>query len=81
MLAVFDIAKELRRASVSRVHVACYTYGAPRVGNSAFAKEYDQLVADSWSVINDQAGLLLCTLSTMQSIHACTSPSVAGFVL
>ena len=60
VLAEFDIASELRQANVSRVHAACYTFGAPRVGNPAFAKQYDQLVHDSWSIVNDQAGLLLC---------------------
>ncbi|GAB4822203.1 hypothetical protein N2152v2_009249 [Parachlorella kessleri] len=31
-----------------------YTYGQPRVGNRAFAAEYDALVKDHWSVICDQ---------------------------
>ena len=55
VLAAFNIARELQQASTPRVHVAAYTYGAPRVGNSAFAKEYDQLVTDTWSIVNDQA--------------------------
>ncbi|KAL3155626.1 hypothetical protein ABBQ38_010824 [Trebouxia sp. C0009 RCD-2024] len=54
MLAVFDIARELHQASTVGVQLACYTFGAPRVGNPAFAKEYDELVQDSWSIINDQ---------------------------
>ena len=53
-LAAFDIAKELRQANMANVKLLCYTFGAPRVGNHAFAKEYDQLVQDSWNVINDQ---------------------------
>ena len=63
MLAVFDIARELRQASVVGVQLACYTFGAPRVGNPAFAKEFDELVQDSWSIINDQARMLWCALS------------------
>ena len=62
MLAVLDIARELRQANVLRVQLACYTFGAPRAGNGAFAAEYDELVQDSWSVINDQARLLWCTV-------------------
>lgn len=60
MLAVLDIARELRQGNVLRVQLACYTYGAPRVGNFAFASEYDELVQDSWSIINDQARLSRC---------------------
>lgn len=36
------------------VWLSVYTFGAPRTGNHAFAREYGQLVPDSWSVINDQ---------------------------
>ena len=34
--------------------VTCYTFGSPRAGNPAFAREYTQLVPDTWHVINDQ---------------------------
>ena len=37
-----------------RVSISCYTFGAPRTGNRAFAREYDAAVPDTWSVINDQ---------------------------
>ncbi|EIE18442.1 hypothetical protein COCSUDRAFT_68209 [Coccomyxa subellipsoidea C-169] len=30
-----------------------YTFGAPRPGNRAFKQEYDQLVPDTWHIIND----------------------------
>ena len=77
VLAVCDLAKELREAHVPNVQVACYTFGAPRVGNPAFAREYDQLVQDSWSIINDQAGLLWCTLfwqkQSMLAFQSCYS--------
>ena len=34
--------------------VSCYTFGAPRVGNHAFARQYNALVPDTWSIINNQ---------------------------
>ncbi|PRW59946.1 alpha beta-hydrolase [Chlorella sorokiniana] len=36
------------------VSVTCYTYGAPRTGNHAFANEMIERVPDTWAVINDQ---------------------------
>ncbi|KAK9819503.1 hypothetical protein WJX74_000076 [Apatococcus lobatus] len=46
-LAAFDIAKELRLSNISVV-----TFGAPRTGNRAFAREYELVVPDTWHVIN-----------------------------
>lgn len=46
-LAAFDIAKELRLTDISVV-----TFGAPRTGNRAFAREYELFVPDTWHVIN-----------------------------
>ena len=34
---------------------SCYTFGAPRTGNHAWAAEYEELVPDTWHIINDQA--------------------------
>jgi len=34
--------------------VVCYTFAAPRTGNHAFAREYNAMVPDTWSIINDQ---------------------------
>ncbi len=48
-LAAYDVAKEH-----PDVTVACYTFGAPRTGNRAFARECDRVVPDNWSIINDQ---------------------------
>lgn len=48
-LAAYDITKAFPGATV-RV----YTFGSPRVGNHAFAKDYDATVPDSWAIINDQ---------------------------
>jgi len=37
--------------------VSCYTFGAPRTGNHAFAREYNAAVPDTWSIINDQVSV------------------------
>ncbi|KAK9814385.1 hypothetical protein WJX72_004954 [[Myrmecia] bisecta] len=52
-LAAYDIATALKAAGI-RFRIACYTYGAPRTGNHAFARDYERVVPDTWSVINDQ---------------------------
>ena len=36
-----------------------YTFGSPRPGNRAFKEEYDQLIPDTWNVINDAVGSLV----------------------
>ena len=33
--------------------VQCYTFGAPRTGNHAFARLYNAAVPDTWHVINN----------------------------
>ncbi|EFJ45180.1 hypothetical protein VOLCADRAFT_94625, partial [Volvox carteri f. nagariensis] len=33
-------------------NITLYTFGAPRVGNKAFAEEFDRLVPDAWRVTN-----------------------------
>ena len=35
-------------------HMCCYTFGAPRVGNAAWANEYETLVPSTFHIINDQ---------------------------
>jgi predicted lipase len=52
-LAAFDIKKALEW-SKKETRVICYTFGAPRTGNHAFADDYNQVVPDTWSIINDQ---------------------------
>lgn len=54
-LAAYDICKHAQEAGWQHVKVLCYTFGAPRVGNHAFATDYNGMVPDTWSVINDQA--------------------------
>ena len=51
-LAAFDIA---RHCGVAQERLCCYTFGCPRVGNHAFAREYAELVQT-----------LLCTIGCMQ---------------
>lgn len=46
-LAAMDLAKLARWASIK-----VYTVGAPRAGNHAFAKAYNQLIPDSFAIIN-----------------------------
>ena len=50
-LAAFDIR---RACPADRADISCYTFGAPRTGNRAFAREYKEAVPETWSVINDQ---------------------------
>ena len=38
----------------ARPATSCYTFGAPRTGNHAWAAEYEDLVPDTWHIINDQ---------------------------
>ncbi|KAK9823190.1 hypothetical protein WJX72_000942 [[Myrmecia] bisecta] len=51
-LAAFDIMRGC--PWLSKKAVSCYTFGAPRTGNHAFAAEYNATVPDTWHVINDQ---------------------------
>lgn len=43
-------------------HLACYTFGAPRPGNAPFARSYQQLVPDTWNVINDRHAFSQCLI-------------------
>ena len=47
VLAAVDIAKMMDWASLK-----VYTVGAPRAGNHAYAKMYNKLIPDTWSIIN-----------------------------
>lgn len=47
-LAAVDIAKMREWAAVK-----VYTVGAPRPGNHAYARMYNQVVPDTWGIIND----------------------------
>ena len=51
-------ALDVRRGcpGLGRLDLSCYTFGAPRTGDHAFACDYNRAVPDSWAIINDQAG-------------------------
>ena len=68
-LAAFDIGKHLQDSKVSDARVICYTFAAPRTGNHAFAREYNTMVPDTWSVINDQVSCQLLVLSHINAWH------------
>ncbi|GAB4816054.1 hypothetical protein N2152v2_003100 [Parachlorella kessleri] len=53
-LASYDVAREAERlrAAGLDVQVQLYTYGAPRPGNHAFARDFLRTVPDSWDVIH-----------------------------
>lgn len=55
-LAAYDIAKAVEAAGL-KARLACYTFGAPRTGNHAFAWDYRETVPDTWGLINDQVGM------------------------
>lgn len=50
-----------------------YTFGAPRVGNHAFAREFNEKVPELWNVINDQVSAgrsqQLSNLQTQQMLQ------------
>ena len=51
--AAYDFRKKARDNGVD-LRVACYTFGAPRVGNHAFAWDFNRIVDDCWHIINNQ---------------------------
>lgn len=53
-LAAYDVCTRLQAQSMHSINVVCYTFAAPRTGNHAFARDYNSVVPDTWSVINDQ---------------------------
>lgn len=50
-LAAYELAM---RQSAAKLYgnISLYSYGAPRVGNKAFAEEFDRLVPDTWRITN-----------------------------
>jgi hypothetical protein len=59
-LAALEVSKALEAGQLgtppSRCQIQCYTYGAPRTGNHAFAREYLQCVPHTWQIVNGEAG-------------------------
>ena len=59
-LAAFDIARQAQELGIRQEQVACYTFGAPRTGNAAFAEAFNRTVPDTWMIINGQAWCPIC---------------------
>ena len=58
-LAAFDIKQALLKANRGEVKLLCYSFGAPRTGSHAFANDYNKVVPDTWSIINNQVCSIL----------------------
>ena len=82
-LAAIDIRKELLVRQLGKTKVVCYTFAAPRTGNHAFAREYNNVVPDTWSVINDQVScheaFAYSSLAT-QAISSYGSDACTGYM-
>ncbi len=46
----------------------CYTFGCPRTGNHAFARDYERVVPDTWHVVNDRAHTIRMNLLVMLAL-------------
>lgn len=51
MLCAYDVATRTPCADFD-IDISCYTFGAPRVGNHAWARLYNNKVPDTWTLIN-----------------------------
>lgn len=58
-LCSFDCARRTWRGGAVRPHIVHYNYGSPRVGNKAFAEEFDRLVPNAWRVANSNDAVTL----------------------
>ena len=67
-LAAHDVAVAAAEQNLD-IRMGCYTYGSPRVGNHAFAREFDKIVPHCWHVINDQ----VCSLDSALQVHVAAS--------
>lgn len=60
-LCAYDVMTHCQMNHAEHYEVSCYTFGAPRTGNHAFAKLFASVVPDTWHIINsDVRPLLLC---------------------
>lgn len=50
ILAAYDIKKY---CGIPENQILCYTFGAPRVGNHAFVRDYIEHIPNTWQIIND----------------------------
>ncbi|GMH41654.1 hypothetical protein BSKO_09564 [Bryopsis sp. KO-2023] len=51
-LAVLAAADVVRYCGVQGKNVTCHTFGAPRIGNMAFVREYNLAIRDTWQIVN-----------------------------
>ena len=61
VLCAYDLASRPRKAwyEDQKPTVVNYNFGSPRVGNSSFAYSYNQLVPNTWRVVNDADAVTL----------------------
>ena len=67
-LAAFDIQRHC--PCLGNLDVSCYTFGATRVGNHAFARQYDATVPDTWNIINNQVVLNILPAGHLSDWHS-----------
>ncbi|KAL6766611.1 hypothetical protein ACKKBG_A36690 [Auxenochlorella protothecoides x Auxenochlorella symbiontica] len=51
-LCAYDVMTHCQMNHAEHYEVSCYTFGAPRTGNHAFAKLFASVVPDTWHIIN-----------------------------
>lgn len=51
ILCSYDIATRTPCAAYD-IDISCYTFGAPRVGNHSWAREYNSKISETWQLIN-----------------------------
>lgn len=56
-LAAIDIAQEFGDI-LEKHQIICYTFGAPRTGNHSFARDCNEMVPETWNIMNARYGLL-----------------------
>ena len=75
-LAAYDIAAQLRSLTVS-----CYTFGAPRTGDRAFADDYSRMVEDTWHIINGESRVLIVCIGLPGAASADNGHQAAACIL
>ncbi|KAL4857581.1 Phospholipase A(1) DAD1 [Chlorella vulgaris] len=58
-LCTYDCARRTWRNNVARPKIVHYNFGSPRVGNRAFAEDFDRLVPNTWRVANSKDAVAL----------------------
>ena len=61
------LASDLASRPDPKPRLAVYTFGSPRVGNAAFARDFGAAVKDSWRIVND--GDVVPTVSGSQAVR------------